>query len=758
MTQVTPGPVADAPRRRVPLNIGTALAVAVIISLIAFLLTTDHGSPVVDDARPSAEAAEPAESDTPVVATPTAAVAAAQPATTEAPPPTVVATGALGRNFTGGGEAAASSYSVLALTGEITNMGPTEIGFVTNFPSTDYTWQRVELASSGGFDTSWLGELDGRIVAVSLSWTESDFESRQSLVTFESDDGLDWAEVGDYELPADTWVSRVVSDGERLYAFVESWEERDGARHSVYSSENAVDWVAAEIDLRAAEGEHAYIQNAAAGPAGIVVAASFESYPEEQPALLDFGDYRVELDHMYGTYRLIDAAGDEVLAGDLDELFNWGAEGQRVYEPASGELLVTIPYDVWEQAYMGYYDGYGGGSPLPIPMYSEPPTREPGISIEYGGFVVMVDEEGGEYMVTDADSGEQIAVGSMDYLYQGPPPRFVDSDSGDVLLSVTWDEWYKAEEQAYVHVESQYYEYSSRMELLTSGDGQTWTAEPVPTRTGAHVSYIAATDDGFAAMVNTYGDYGEFRSVWTFDAGSWTSTGIEESSDLWLYEVTEASDRFLGVGEGSSGPALWSSVNGIDWVSEFAIVPQDDGSYVFLSSVVSDGETTGVLAHRERWADYKPLVLEKDGYTLTFEDGDTALRVVDASSEPVLTLGWEVYEEGGTDAVTWEDGVTYINLNTGEVISISDEEAYEAMESRWSDQGELGLSVFLNDGSQWSEAIVEVDGGLSGATHLQMAGGKIIIAGFVWDEQVSYRSSREPKGSLVIIVGTPSGD
>ena len=78
------------------------------------------------------------------------------------------------------------------------------------------------------------------------------------------------------------------------------------------------------------------------------------------------------------------------------------------------------------------------------------------------------------------------------------------------------------------------------------------------------------------------------------------------------------------------------------------------------------------------------------------------------------------------------------------------------MESRWSEQGELGLSVFLNDGSQWTEAIVEVDGGLSGATHLQMAGGKIIIAGSVWIEDVSYRSSWEPEGSLVIIVGTPN--
>ena len=31
-----------------------------------------------------------------------------------------------------------------AAAAQITNMGPTEVGFTTNFSTVDYTWQRIE--------------------------------------------------------------------------------------------------------------------------------------------------------------------------------------------------------------------------------------------------------------------------------------------------------------------------------------------------------------------------------------------------------------------------------------------------------------------------------------------------------------------------------------------------------------------------------------------------------------------------------------
>jgi hypothetical protein len=327
------------------------------------------------------------------------------------------------------------------------------------------------------------------------------------------------------------------------------------------------------------------------------------------------------------------------------------------------------------------------------------------------------------------------------------------------LLSVTWDEWYQAEEESYRYRGIENYEYTSRMELLTSTDGATWQATEIPTRQGAHVSYLIPTDSGFVAMVNAYSDFGEQRSVWTLRNGAWTSTQAE-TSDLWLYQVAMSDTGFFGVGDGSSGPALWSSPDGVNWASEFAIVPQDDGSYVSLSAVAADDNgTVGALARREKWSEYRPLVIEKDGYTLTFEEGDAALRVVDSTGLEVLVLDWYSFEEGSaSDTVTWDEGTTFISLDNGDVVAIPDDEAYAAMETRWVDQGELGLSVFLKDGAAWSETIVEVEGGMSASNQLLMSDGRIIIGGSYWEGGgVPYRSETVASGSFVVIVGTPAG-
>jgi hypothetical protein len=491
------------------------------------------------------------------------------------------------------------------------------------------------------------------------------------------------------------------------------------------------------------------------------MAVSFDSFPEEEAFLLDFGDVQVELDHRTGTYTLLDAAtGDALLSGSLDDIYGWSDSGQTIYHPETGELLTTVPWEVWENAFNRFYERRGMGSPLPLPIAPVEPEAPPVITIEHDGLIIAVDDYAYEFSVTDVETGLEIASGSLEYVYQSPPPRFIDPDTGEVLLSVTWDEWYRAEEESYRYQGMGSWEYTSRMELLTSTDGATWQATEIPTRQGAHVSYLIPTGSGFVAMVNSYGEFGDQRSVWTLRNGEWTSTDAD-ISDLWLYQVAMSGNRFFGVGDGSGGPALWSSPDGVNWASEFAIVPQDDGSYVSLSAVATDDDgTIGALARREKWNEYRPLVIEKDGYTLSFEEGDTALRVVDSTGAEVLVLDWYSFDEGSAaDAVTWDEGITYISLDNGDVVAIPDDEAYAAMETRWTDQGELGLSVFLKDGATWSEAIVEVEGGMSGSNQLLMIDGRIIIGGsYCEGGGEPYRSEVVAEsGSFVIIVGTPVG-
>ena len=139
------------------------------------------------------------------------------------------------------------------------------------------------------------------------------------------------------------------------------------------------------------------------------------------------------------------------------------------------------------------------GSPLPLPITPVESQAPPAITIEHDGLIIAIDEYANEFLVTDVETGEEIASGSLEYVYQSPPPRFVDQNTGEVLLSVTWDEWYRAEEESYRYRGIEDYEYTSRMELLTSTDGATWQATEIPTRQGAHdrraAAHIAAVSD-----------------------------------------------------------------------------------------------------------------------------------------------------------------------------------------------------------------------------------------------------------------------
>jgi hypothetical protein len=452
------------------------------------------------------------------------------------------------------------------------------------------------------------------------------------------------------------------------------------------------------------------------------------------------------------------SSGDQLVSGRLDELFNWGSESQTIWNPDTGEVITSVPWEIWERAWGSFY---GGGSPLPLPIYEAEPVAGQALTIEYDGYLITIDERGGTFTVVDAESGDEVTSGTIDELYQGPAPTFRDPDSGEVYLSVSWDEWYQAEEQSWQDVEypeGEYF-YRSKTALVTSSDGENWSVEYVSDGEGGHVSFIAPTDDGFVARVNSYGEFGERTSLWTLADGSWSSTEADRV-DLWLNNVVATDIGLVGVGEGSGGPALWTSPDGLSWSTEFAIVPQDDGSYAWLSSVaVDEVGTVGALVTKERWGgEYQPLVIEQDEYTATFEDGEYVVMVTETGSgELVLSLTWRDFEEGdAADLVTWEDGVTTIVLGNGDVMAIPDDEAIAAMNELYSGSNEMGISVFLSTGSGWAETVVDAEGGISAASQLFLADGKILIGGNYWSEEAYYSEIGPSEDTFVLLVGLPA--
>jgi hypothetical protein len=558
------------------------------------------------------------------------------------------------------------------------------------------------------------------------------------------------------------WISRVVGDGERVVALGERWIEESAANeYAVLSTSDGETWLAAEPVIGAEDGEQVYVQDIAAGAAGVILSVQFETYPEEQPAVLVFEGYEVTLDYRRNSYTLSDTgSGDVVLSGVMDEIFNWSDDGQSIWNPETGELLTVVPYEIWEQSFNEFYEPGYGGSPLPVPIDSEQPERQPQVVVEYDGLVIEVNEYAGRFVVADAESGQEIGGGTLEDLYQGEPPSFVDPDTGEMLLAVTWDEWHQAEEQSYLGREFEgSYDYRTRTALVTSADLETWDAETVGDGTGGSTSYLAATDDGFVAMVNSYEEYGgDSGTVWTMANGAWSSTSATPL-DLWLHSVVDTPTGLVGVGDGSGGPALWTSPDGISWASEFAIVPQDDGSHAWLPAVAADDAgSIGALVVRERWSAFKPLVIVQDKYTATFEDGETVVSVTETGSgELVLSLGWADFEDGpGSEIVAWDGEATSIDLGNGDVMLISDEDAYAAMDSRYGTSSQMGLSVFLNDGSGWTEAVVDVEGVISGTSQVVLAEDRIIIGDSYWPME-AHPYEEQTEATLVIIVGTSVG-
>ncbi len=746
----------------------SALAIATVIAVVTFALTSDGEATVQavgDDSTQiastttiaQAEAAAPPSSDGTEGGPP-------EVAAVEEPPEPEDATNTIdlpaGPATRAGGDAAGFEAGMrsepFAAATQITNMGPTEVGFTTNFPTVDYTWDRIELAGSGLTEMAWLGILDGQLVAISPTWGPPGDEA-QALVTSVSDDGISWERAGSYQTPDNWWISRVVGDGDRVFALAQASEPLSEGGIAVFTSADGVEWSMTDVPLAAEPDQHIYIQNGAAGPAGVLLAITLETYPEEPPRVLVFEGYEVTLDYMRSTFVLVDSSTDEeLMSGMLDELFNWGGEGQRIWDPDTGEVITIVPWEIWERAWSGYY---GGGSPLPIPIYEPEQAAGPIVSVEYDGYVITVNERDGNFTVADADTGNEIASGSLDDLYQGPAPQFTDPDTGEVYLAVTWDEWYQAEERSWETVEypeGDYY-YRSRTALVTSPDGESWSVEYATDGEGGHVSFVVATADGFIARVNDFSEFGERASTWKMSNGTWSSTDAD-GTDLWLHSVVDTGSGLIGVGEGSGGPALWSSPDGISWSTEFAIVPQDDGSHAWLTSVaVDDAGTVGALAVKERWGDYRPLVIEQDRYTAFFEDGESLLRVTETGSgELVLSLTWQDFEDDAVaDIVTWEDGVTTIELGNGDVMAIPDDEATAAMDELYGGGNEMGISVFFSNGSEWVEAVVAAEGSISGASQLFLADGKIFIGGTYWGAESYYRAPTDE--ALIVLVGTPSG-
>ncbi|MDH5372659.1 MAG: hypothetical protein OEX97_06915, partial [Acidimicrobiia bacterium] len=507
----------------------------------------------------------------------------------------------------------------------------------------------------------------------------------------------------------------------------------------------------------------AYIQSIAANDQGIVVAMTRETYPPEPPQVLQIRGYTIEVDHRSGTYTLTDSSGTILMVGSTDDIWHWEDNGQGIYQPDTGELITTVPWEVWEQGWSSAHEGGPGGSPLPIPMEPTEPYVAPLFVVEWDGFVITLDENEGVYEIADAETGNVLYSGPIEQVWRGPSPRFVDPDTGDVVLSVSWEEWDEAESASWESYEEAYYwdgGYHTEAIVLFSPDGDQWDQTVISSSSSGASIAAMATDDKLVLNVNTYGEYGEDRSVWTSTDGvNWDVAESSDASERYLHSTVATADGMKSIGDGQGGQGIWSSRDGSTWTTDFTIGPQDDGQYVWLSALADGPLGTVAAGTREASYDYRPLTVSKDGVTAEFE-GDFLVRITDdASGEELLALTWADFESGAvSDRVLYENEETsFFDAAGSLVMVITNEEAYEAFRIRDQNvESDSQQIMFIEVDGEWFE--VEIDpGGTDHVSGVVVGDSEVLLGTVDWDN--SYYWEEEFGGgisSVVILIGTPS--
>lgn len=639
--------------------------------------------------------------------------------------------------------------------------GPTEVAFVANFPLMDFDWETVTIPTDGDVDFRWFGRLGNEYAAVALKLPESG--ESQHLATWTSADGRDWNEVGALALPAQTSVNQVVGSNGKLYAIGETWSGGTAPARVAYTSVDGIEWTEFAVPDTDEGTGYSYVQGIAASDKGIILALTVESYPPEPPQVINIQGFTIEIDHRSGSYTVTDSSGTDVAAGPVADIWHWQDDGQGIYNPDTGDLITTVPWQVWEQGWNAVYDGGSYGSPLPIPIEPTDPYIPPPFVVEWDGLVITLDEQAGVYEVTDAESGSLVAGGPADYIWRGPPPSFFDSETGELILSVTWEEWDKADSASWEQQEEVYYGegwYHTDTIILFSADGSDWEETTMSSSSAGSSVAVVVTEEGFVLNVTSFGQYGETRSVWTSEDGiEWEITESADGGGQYLHSTVPTADGYRSIGDGPGGQGVLSSPDGLTWETAFTVGPQDDGRYVWLSTMAHGPLGTVVAGTKEEIDAFGPLTIAKDGLTAEFE-GEFIVRITDDSTgEELLALSWGEFESGGVgDQISYEDGETrFFDRDGNLVMAITDDEAREGIRVRDEKyQSSRQQVLFIEIDGEWFE--VEVDApGVDNVNGLVVGDSQVLLGGMDWGDSYPWESEmRGGPTTVLILIGTPA--
>jgi len=206
---------------------------------------------------------------------------------------------------------------------------------------------------------------------------------------------------------------------------------------------------------------------------------------------------------------------------------------------------------------------------------------------------------------------------------------------------------------------------------------------------------VYAVDDGFLAFGLGAAEGGQQMTAWrSSDGSTWELTQLNgdfSDASVWNIRFNEHGAVALGegfqenAGDGATefrrvDPArlIWTSRDGINWVRSELTFETAVNQTAWINTGVAGPSEFVVVGHRETSPEFEPLVIEKDGFTVTIDEYSYNYKVEDAAGAVVAQGSLEEFYADEYN----EDGQVVTNPETGEVLTvvpwITWEQAWEA--------------------------------------------------------------------------------
>ncbi len=622
-------------------------------------------------------------------------------------------------------------------------LGRTQVNRNTFLPSIDIDWTSHELdLPAVGFDDVWLSHVsvaDGDVLtAVAFSW-DPRLDS-QTVITWTSVDGASWTRA---DLSLDTGTSMhqvlgldhaVIGLGQRVTP--------SGTEALVWSMNDAGSWDPVDFSLSGVNLSGVTVVSAASNADGVVIGAERALDAPHPPVCFETDGFRFELSDVLGTYELVAIDTQRVVSsGKSADLFRWSDQGQAIHDSETGELLTTVPWEVWERSGPPV-------SPLPIPTLEQ--DLEQPVVLVWDGYEITMDQLHDRFNVVEVETAAPVASGTLNDLYRGPAPAFVDDELGEVVLSLTWERWDELLNMAYQQAGDLVGERHVEQLALFSSDRREWTEVSLTSDSNVQFDSLIATSDEFVAAVVEHGEFESTRTFFTSTTGiDWVR--VDQQPFTTILPVGSDDGGVIGISYEEQSSTLMTSRDGRSWTPALQMAAQTDGGTAWLQLAATGGAGRVAIATIDPPHD-GVLRLTVESRTATFGLPGSVVEIADAATgETLRSISFEDFESGDSHAVTYDDGATTFWSSDGSpLMTIADADAFAAFDAQAAEfEAALRRSVFVERDGQWFEAELP---GLGGGFVAQLAVGAdaIVVGGMTGAPVEPF-----PSGGVVItlIVG-----